>query len=68
VTLTPPLAAGIDRGAFPPQIMDMVVATQPIKRPPVPRDLAPIVVFLASEQADFITGQFIAADGGVMRI
>jgi NAD(P)-dependent dehydrogenase (short-subunit alcohol dehydrogenase family) len=68
LTLTPPVVAGIARGAFPEGIIDTMVAVQPIKRPSEPRDLANLVVFLASDQAGFITGQFLAADGGVMRI
>jgi NAD(P)-dependent dehydrogenase (short-subunit alcohol dehydrogenase family) len=68
LTLTPPVAAGITRGAFPEGIMDAMVAVQPIKRPSEPRDLANLIVFLADDQAGFITGQFLAADGGVMRI
>lgn len=37
----------------------------PLKRIGKPEDVANIVVFLASEKADYITGQVIAIDGGL---
>ncbi len=39
----------------------------PIGRLLVPEDVAPLVLFLASEQASAITGQAIAVDGGALR-
>jgi NAD(P)-dependent dehydrogenase (short-subunit alcohol dehydrogenase family) len=35
-----------------------------IKRSQVPEDLAGTVVFLASDDSEFITGQMIVVDGG----
>ena len=37
----------------------------PLGRFGKPEEVAPVVVFLASEQAAFITGADIAVDGGV---
>jgi 3-oxoacyl-[acyl-carrier protein] reductase len=41
-----------------------VVAAQFIKRKQMPSDIEGLAVFLASKDADFITGQFIIVDGG----
>jgi 3-oxoacyl-[acyl-carrier protein] reductase len=46
------------------KIFEGVVAAQSIKRRQMPADLEGIVVFLASKESDFITGQFIVVDGG----
>ena len=37
-----------------------------LRRPEKPEDVAQVVSFLASEKADYITGQAIVADGGVI--
>ena len=49
-------------GAF-----DFVVSLQSIPRRGVPDDIAPAVAFLASEEAHWITGQMLTADGGHTR-
>jgi pyridoxal 4-dehydrogenase len=49
-------------GAF-----DFVVSLQAIPRRAVPADIAPAVAFLASEEAHWITGQMLTADGGHTR-
>ncbi len=62
-------------GLFPHEIggMDMeelipgVLAMQAVKRVAEPEDLSPAVVFLASEESRWITGQALAVDGGLVR-
>jgi NAD(P)-dependent dehydrogenase (short-subunit alcohol dehydrogenase family) len=46
---------------------DHVVSHQAIPRLGLPEDVAPAVAFLASEEAGWITGQMIVADGGLAR-
>ncbi len=40
-------------------------AFQPIGRPGEPREIAHLALFLASDEASFMTGSVIAADGGM---
>jgi 3-oxoacyl-[acyl-carrier protein] reductase len=49
------------------ELTQMVVGMQSVKRVGQPDDLSPIIVFLASEEARWITGQSIAVDGGLVR-
>jgi len=44
--------------------LKQIVKTVPLKRIGQPRDVANLVVFLASEDSNFITGQCIVIDGG----
>tara|TARA_B100001146_G_C16164793_1_gene427340 strand:- start:490 stop:1284 length:795 start_codon:yes stop_codon:yes gene_type:complete len=46
------------------EIMERTVANVPIGRMVEPEDIANLIVFLASNQANAITGQTIAVDGG----
>jgi len=46
------------------EVTKMIVASQCIKRPSTPNDLTGTIVFLASDDSDFITGQTILVDGG----
>jgi|SoiMethySBSTD1v2_1073268.scaffolds.fasta_scaffold242249_5 NAD(P)-dependent dehydrogenase (short-subunit alcohol dehydrogenase family) len=44
------------------------VATRAIRRHQLPRDLVGTLIYLASDDSDFVTGQTIVVDGGsVMR-
>ncbi|TDA64099.1 MAG: 3-oxoacyl-ACP reductase FabG [Clostridia bacterium] len=51
----------------PPGFDEIVAAMQCFKRSQQPEDLVGTAIFLASEDSDFITGQFIAVDGGFTR-
>jgi 3-oxoacyl-[acyl-carrier protein] reductase len=48
-----------------PGLEEMAVTRRSIKRPQMPEDLTGAVLFLASEESDFITGQTLVVDGGV---
>ncbi len=43
-----------------------VIETIPLKRLGKPEDVAELVLFLASEEASYITGQTISIDGGLL--
>jgi len=64
------LAPGFIETAFgkdaDPGFRDEVVALTPMKRWGTPDDVAAAAVFLASEEARFITGQMIMVNGGVV--
>lgn len=47
------------------EVFDMIAKTTPIKRVTSPQDLANMVTYLASEQANGITGQNFTVDGGL---
>jgi pyridoxal 4-dehydrogenase len=49
------------------EAFDFVVSLQAIPRRAVPSDIAPAVAFLASEEAAWVTGAMIVADGGHTR-
>jgi pyridoxal 4-dehydrogenase len=49
------------------EAFDFVVSLQAIPRRAAPADIAPAVAFLASEEAYWITGQMLVADGGHTR-
>jgi len=48
----------------PEEVIKAGVASRCFKRPEVPEDLTGTIVFLASDDSDFITGQSIVVDGG----
>jgi 3-oxoacyl-[acyl-carrier protein] reductase len=50
----------------PQGVYDEMIARQCIKRTGRPADIAAAVLFLASNGADFITGQTVAVDGGAV--
>jgi 3-oxoacyl-[acyl-carrier protein] reductase len=54
------MAAKVD-----PKVVDGVVAQLPLRRMGEAAEIASTVVFLASEQAAYITGQVIVVDGGM---
>ena len=48
----------------PPEVTQAIIASQCIKRPSTTDDMAGTIVFLASDDSDFISGQTIVVDGG----
>jgi NAD(P)-dependent dehydrogenase (short-subunit alcohol dehydrogenase family) len=58
------MKALIAQGKFPAEIAEYVVTQRCIKRHQEPEDLVGTVIFLASPESDFITGQTINVDGG----
>ncbi len=59
LTTTPGVNDGIGN-----EMRDMVVAMQSIKRREVPEDMVGALIFLASSDSDFMTGQVMLVDGG----
>jgi NAD(P)-dependent dehydrogenase (short-subunit alcohol dehydrogenase family) len=47
------------------KVYDSMGSFQPIGRPGTPREIAHLALFLASDEASFITGSIISADGGM---
>jgi 3-oxoacyl-[acyl-carrier protein] reductase len=45
---------------------DMFLRNTPLKRPGTPQDVANVVCFLASPDSDYVTGQVIHIDGGMV--
>jgi 2-keto-3-deoxy-L-fuconate dehydrogenase len=62
---TPSLADRINAHADPVEARKMFIARQPMGRLAKAEEIAPLVVFLASDEAQFVTGQAYAADGGM---
>jgi dihydroanticapsin dehydrogenase len=47
------------------QVYDTIDSFQPIGRPGEPAEIANVIAFLASDEASFVTGSVILADGGM---
>ncbi|MFL6695244.1 MAG: SDR family oxidoreductase [Ramlibacter sp.] len=62
---TPSLQERINSYPDPVEARKMFVARQPAGRLAKAEEIAPLVVFLASEEARFVTGQTYAVDGGI---
>ncbi|MEO8057110.1 MAG: SDR family oxidoreductase [Burkholderiales bacterium] len=62
---TPSLQGRINAYADPAEARRMFLARQPTGRLAVAEEIAPLVVFLASDESIFVTGQTYAADGGM---
>ena len=54
----------IQTGYLTPKTVEAITAQTPLRRVGEPEDIADVVVFLASEQARWITGQLIYVGGG----
>lgn len=62
---TPSLQDRIDSYADPVQARKNFIARQPMGRLAQAHEMAPLVVFLASDESVFVTGQLYANDGGM---
>jgi 3-oxoacyl-[acyl-carrier protein] reductase len=56
-----PMSKAIDSTEFTAAFVDRYI---PLSRPGTPAEIAPVFLFLASDESSFITGQIIVADGG----
>ena len=50
--------------ALPPEVLPQLAEETPMRRLGTPEDIAHAAAFLASDRADFITGQVLTVDGG----
>ncbi len=62
---TPSLQQRINANPDPEAARQAFVARQPMGRLATPEEIAPLVVYLASEESKFVTGQAYAVDGGI---
>lgn len=62
---TPSLRGRIASAADPVQAEEDFIARQPMGRLATVDDIAPMVVYLASDESRFVTGQTLLVDGGV---
>jgi 2-keto-3-deoxy-L-fuconate dehydrogenase len=62
---TPSLGERINANADPVEARKAFIARQPMGRLAQAEEIAPLVVFLASDESQFVTGQAYAADGGI---
>jgi NAD(P)-dependent dehydrogenase (short-subunit alcohol dehydrogenase family) len=53
-----------EKPQYPEKLVRGIVASRCFKRDELPEDITGTVVFLASEESNFITGQTIVVDGG----
>ena len=62
---TPSLRERINASADPVEARKNFVARQPLGRLASAEEIAPLIVFLASDESAFVTGQTYAVDGGI---
>ena len=62
---TPSLSDRINANADPDAARKAFIARQPMGRLAQAEEIAPLVVFLASDESTFVTGQTYAIDGGI---
>jgi 3-oxoacyl-[acyl-carrier protein] reductase len=54
-------------GAAPDDIYQAWAADTPVRRLGEPREIADVILWLASDRASYVTGQTVLADGGIYR-
>lgn len=59
--------ASVEMPGLPEGFSEMITSMQCFKREQQPEDLVGTAVYLSSDLSDFVTGQFIAVDGGLTR-
>ena len=62
--MTPSLKARLEAGGNFEEAYEAILDRQPTREMAVPEDIAPIVVYLASDESKIATGQFFVVDGG----
>jgi 2-keto-3-deoxy-L-fuconate dehydrogenase len=62
---TPSLGERINAFADPVEARKMFIARQPMGRLAKAEEIAPIVIYLASDESAFATGQIFSVDGGM---
>jgi len=60
-----PMAAALSAT---PEIKALVASGTPMLRPAQPEEIAAVALFLASDDASYVTGTVIAADGGLLSV
>lgn len=58
------IATDMTRKSVSPEMEDVIVSSNLVPRAGMPEDLAGAVLYLASDEASFVTGQLISVDGG----
>lgn len=53
---------------LPPEVREQTAAHTPLRRVAEPDDIAGVVLFLASELSDYLTGQYIPVNGGAFML
>jgi 3-oxoacyl-[acyl-carrier protein] reductase len=54
-------------GSAPDHIYQQWAADTPVRRLGEPREIADVILWLASDRASYVTGQTVLADGGIYR-
>lgn len=59
-----PIVTPIFEKNFPPEVVENLMASIPYKRQGTPEDIANLILFLASDKAEWITGEVVNINGG----